>query len=65
MVDTIDPPAKIPPPILEKARITQPAEDKEPQPEQEYQGKKREGARPGVNQEEGESQEKQLIDILV
>jgi hypothetical protein len=65
MVDTIDPPAKIPPPILEKAGITQPAEDKEPQQEQEYHGKKREGAPHDVNQEEAETQEKQLIDILV
>ena len=65
-MDTIDPSAKIPSPILEKTRVTQKADEKEPQRERPgYHGKKKAGAPLDPHPEEAETGDKQGIDILV
>ena len=65
-MDTIDPQAKITPPILEKTMVTQRVDEKEPQRERPgYRGKKKPGAPPDTHPEEEETRDKQGIDILV
>jgi hypothetical protein len=65
-MDTIDPPAKIPPPILEKTVITQKSQERESQEEHpRYQGRKKAGAAPDEQSGEEETRETNRIDILV
>lgn len=65
-MDSIDPPAKIPSPILEKTVTTQKSQEREPRDEHHgYQEKKKPDAAPNEQAEEEETKEINRIDILV
>jgi len=68
-VDTIDPAAKIPSPLLEKTMVSQKTDEKEPQGERPgYQKKKKPGTPPDTQPEAPgakKSGKKPGIDILV
>ncbi len=65
-METIDPPAKIPPPLLEKPVISQRTEDREPQRQPPGpHGQKKGQVSPKSSPEEKETGRKMRIDILV
>lgn len=65
-MDSIDPPPKIPPPLLQRTMITQKADEKEPQREApEFQGRKKTEKTADHQSEDEEAREFRGIDILV